>query len=241
MNSLKIAAMRAVMKLYRVPDDGVLAAVDGVWYHSPEKMRRDRCLHMTKDEVTAYYHGATAAAIVKPHITSVIPVTGGMITNEDGTKKRDCGLTAAKRRLPKRLDEIKELNATVLGDDLYSHYPFCKQITDNGLSFVFTCEQKTHPWLAETVKYPYLTEQTGKERKGKRNFLYTYRYLNNVPIRGNKETLMVNYTELEIKERDSGGQAYYCGWITNKTIDGLNARHLADCAGTRRKIENLPQ
>jgi hypothetical protein len=237
-NTLKIAAMCGVMKLYQVLDNGVLVAIDGLWYHCSEKIHCERCLHMTKDEVTTYYHSAMAAAIVKPHITSVIPIMGEMITNEDGTKKQDCELTAAKRWLPKHLDELKELKATILGDDLYSHYPFCKQILDNGLSFIFTCKQNTHPWLAETVKYSYLTEQTRKEHKGKKHFLYTYRYLNNVPIRDDKETLMVNYMELEIKERASGEQTYYCSWITNKTIDDINVQHLVDCARARWKIEN---
>jgi hypothetical protein len=227
-NSLKTAIMCGVMKLYQVLDGGVLVAIDGVWYHASEKIHCDHCLHITKDEVTTYYHSAMAAAIVKPDISSVIPIMSEMITNEDGTKKQDCELTAAKRWLPKRLDELKELKATILGDDLYSHYPFCKQILDCGLSFIFTCKENTHPWLAETVKV----------RKGNKCFIHSYRYLNNVPIRDDKETLMVNYMELEIKERDSGEQTYYCSWITNKTIDDSNVEHLVDCARARWKIEN---
>ncbi|GMO40298.1 MAG: hypothetical protein Ta2B_20170 [Termitinemataceae bacterium] len=44
--------------------------------------------------------------------------------------------------------------------------------------------------------------------------------------------------ELEITERDSGKQTYYCSWITNKPINDLNVQHLVDCARTRWKIEN---
>jgi hypothetical protein len=237
--SLQIAQETGVMKQYQVLDGGALVAIDGVWYHSSEKIHCDHCLHITKDGVTTYYHSAMAAAIVRPHISSVIPVMSEMITNEDGTKKQDCELSAAKRWLTKRVDELKGLKATILGDDLYSHYPFCKQILDNGLSFIFTCKQNTHSWLAETVKYSYLTEQTAKINKGKHHFIHAYRYLNNVPIRDDdKENLMVNYMELEIKESDSGKQTYYSSWITNKPIDDTNVQHLVDCARARWKIEN---
>ncbi|GMO55951.1 MAG: hypothetical protein Ta2A_01010 [Treponemataceae bacterium] len=236
--SLKVAIKCGVMKLYQVLDGGVLVAIDGLWYHSSEKIHCKHCLHQTKDGVTTYYHSALAAAIVKPHNSSVIPMMSELITNEDGTKKQDCELTAAKRWLSKRLEELKSLKATILGDDLYSHYPFCKQILDNGLSFIFTCRQDSHPWLAETIKHSFLDEQTREERKGKKRFLYTYRYLNNVPIRDDKKTLMVNYMELTITEKESGKQTYCSGWITNKPIDALNVQHLVDCARTRWKIEN---
>ena len=219
-------------------DDGVLVAIDGVWYHSSEKIHCAHCLHQRKEGVTTYYHSAMAAAIVRPHVASVIPVMVEMITNEDGEKKQDCELTAAKRWLPKHVDELQGLKATILGDDLYSHYPFCKKILDNQLSFIFTCKQNTHPWLAETVQNSYLTEQTVKICKGKKFYIHTYRYLNKVPIRDGKETLMVNYMELEIREKESGEVTYHSGWITDKPIDDSNVQHLVECARTRWKIEN---
>jgi hypothetical protein len=236
--SLQIAEEAGVMKLYQVLDEGVLVAIDGVWYHASEKIYCEHCLRRTKNGVTTYYHSAMAAAIVKPHVTSVIPMMGEMITNEDGEEKQDCELTAAKRWLVKRIDELRGLKATILGDDLYSHYPFCKQILDAGLSFIFTCKQNTHSWLAETVQNSYLIEQTAKIRKGKKHFIHTYRYLNAVPIRDGKETLLVNYMEVEIREKESGEATYYSSWITNKTINGLNVQQLVDCARTRWKIEN---
>jgi hypothetical protein len=236
--SLEIAAESGVLKTYEVLDEGVLVAIDGVWYHSSEKIHCEHCLHQTKDGVRTYYHSAMAGAIVRPHISRVLPMMGEMITNEDGEKKQDCELTAAKRWLAKRAEDLKGLKATILGDDLYSHYPFCKQILENGLSFLLTCKQNTHPWLAETVENSFLTEQTAKIHKGRKHFRHTYRYLNGVPIRDDKETLLVNYLELEITELESGEQTYYSSWITNKPIDDLNVQHLVECARTRWKIEN---
>jgi hypothetical protein len=222
--ALEIAEKSGVMQTYRVLDDGVLLAIDGVWYHASEKIQCEHCLHQTKDGITTWYHSAMAAAIVRPYVTSVIPVMGETITNEDGAKKQDYELTAAKRWLGAHAEELHGLKMTLLGDDLYAHYPYCRQ--------------STHPRLAETVQNSFLTEQTAKSRIGKKHFLHTYRYLNQVPIRDGKETLMVNYLELEITEKESGKQTYYSRWITNKPIDNLNVQQLVECARTRWKIEN---
>ncbi|GMO24648.1 MAG: hypothetical protein Ta2B_04100 [Termitinemataceae bacterium] len=51
-NTLKSAIACGVMKLYQVLDDGVLVAIDGVWYHSSEKIHCKHCLYITKDGVT---------------------------------------------------------------------------------------------------------------------------------------------------------------------------------------------
>ena len=80
------------MEGYRVLDGGVLTALDGVWYHSPENIRCGRCLHTAKDDVTTYYHVALAGAIVKPGDTSVLPVMAEMTAAGTGTRSRTAGL-----------------------------------------------------------------------------------------------------------------------------------------------------
>ena len=68
----------------------------------------------------------------------------GMITNSDGEKKQDCELNAAKRWLDEHGEEYSWLNPILLGDDLYSHEPFCRQILEKNLSFLLTCKPATH-------------------------------------------------------------------------------------------------
>ena len=55
-----------VLDRYRVLDGGVLIALDGVWYHSSQKIHCKRCLHKSKEGVTTYYHTILAGTIVKP-------------------------------------------------------------------------------------------------------------------------------------------------------------------------------
>jgi len=136
------------LKDFRCLDGGVLLALDGVWYFSSEQIHCEHCLHTTKEKVTTYYHSALAGTLVKPGNTAVLPVAPEMIANTDGAgKKQDCERNAAKRWLTKHAEEYKWLSPTLLGDDLYSNYPFCKEVLEHGYSFIFTCKEDSHPWL----------------------------------------------------------------------------------------------
>jgi hypothetical protein len=164
-----------------------------------------------------------------------------MIRNEGGDenyKKQDCELNAAKRWLFKHADEYKWLSPTILGDDLYSNYPFCKEVLEHGYSFIFTCKDDSHPWLHETVKNSYLEETSRQEWNGRSRLTYTYQWLNGVQIRDNKQTLLVNYFSLSIWNEKQNKRTFYNSWITNKTITQDNVAHLASCGRARWKIEN---
>jgi hypothetical protein len=86
---------------------------------------------------------------------------------------------------------------------LYSHEPFCRQVQEAGYSFIFTCKETTHPWLAETVSRSEGEELRCREWKGRHNVVYTWRWVNGVLIR---------YEENE----GTGKRTYYNSWITNK-------------------------
>jgi hypothetical protein len=233
-----------LLKEFRCLDGGVLMPVDGVWYFSSQQIHCDHCLHTTKEDITTYYHSTLAATLVRPGNTAVLPVAPEMITNQDGAgsdeshKKQDCERNAAKRWLSKHANEYKWLSPTLLGDDLFSNYPFCKEVLDNGYSFIFTCKEDSHPWLTETVKNSFLEETSKQEWNGKTHLTYTYRWLNNVQIRDNKQTLLVNYFSLSIWNEKKKKQTFYNTWITNKTITRNNVAHLASCGRSRWKIEN---
>ena len=218
--SLRIAEEAGVLAGYRVLDGGVLIALDGVWYHASEKIHCKRCLHIRKDGETTYYHSALAGTIVKPGEASVLPVMAEMIGNGDGEKKQDCELVAAKRWLQSYGQEYGRLKPTLLGDDLYSHEPFCRQVVEGGYSFIFTCKDTTHPWLHETVEHSGMGEWSHREWNGRYHLVYTCRWVNGVPIRYTEqdgEALTVNYLEMSILNEEKGKRTYYNSWITDKT------------------------
>jgi hypothetical protein len=179
-----------------------------------------------------------AGTIVKPGDTTVLPVMGEMVGNEDGKEKQDCERNAMKRWLDKHIREYKWLKPTLLGDDLFSNYPICKKIKDNGLSFIFTCKETSHPWLSETVKNSYLEEKTRREWNGRHHAVCRYRWLNGVEIRDSRETMPVNYLYFEIENEEKKKITYRNSWITDKVVTEDNAALLVSCARARWKIEN---
>ncbi len=226
------------LKEFRCLEGGVLLALDGLWYFSSETIHCEHCQHKTKDGVMTYSHSTLAGTLVKPGNSEVIPAAPEMIRNTDGETKQDCELNAAKRWLEKHSEEYVWLSPTLLGDDLYAHYPFCKKVLDAGYSFIFTCKDSTHPWLSETVKHSFLEETTREEWNGRNHLTYTYRWINGVEIRDDKKTLLVNYLSLSIWNKEKKKRTFFNTWITNKTITSFNAAHLAACGRSRWKIEN---
>jgi hypothetical protein len=176
--------------------------------------------------------------MVKPGNTEVLPVMSEMITNEDGAEKQDCEQNAMKRWLAAHTEAYKWLHATILGDDLFSKYPICQAILQAGMSFILTCKPASHPWLTETVENSDRNEVTKRDWNGRNHLVYTYQWINGVAIRDAKETLLVNYMSLEIKNEKKGKTTYKNSWITDKTITADNVQHLTACGRARWKIEN---
>ena len=163
---------------------------------------------------------------------------GEMIGNEDGQQKQDGEVNAAKRWVSTYAQEYAWLKPTLLGDDLFSHYPMCKAIKDAGMSFIFTCKEESHRWLTETIQNSYLEEQTRREWNGRHHLVYRYRWLNEAEIRGHRETLKANYVYLEIENEEKGKVAYRNSWVTDKAVDESTVAHIASCGRSRWKIEN---
>jgi hypothetical protein len=55
------------------------------------------------------------------------------------------------------------LKATLPGDDLYASRNTCKAVLDSGLSFLFTCGDESHPWIAEQLKRDCAEELNARE------------------------------------------------------------------------------
>jgi hypothetical protein len=68
---IEIAKEQGVLDKYRVLDEEIPIAIDGVWYFSSKEIHCPHCLTMTKNGIgnevsaTTYYHDVVAATIVK--------------------------------------------------------------------------------------------------------------------------------------------------------------------------------
>jgi hypothetical protein len=186
--------------------------------------------------------------IVAPGKNKVISLMPEFITPQDGDKKQDCELKASKRWLVR--DALKYIHEgiTTLGDDLYAHEPFCLELLDKGINFIFVCKPESHKTVYEWIKNS-TKENTVDRFDGKKHQLYTYKYMEAVPLRDSvkkeDKPLLVNFVEVTVNDRKTGKQTYHNAFITNHPIQGktdaatkIILNTIVDCGRSRWKIEN---
>src|SRR5258708_36181538 len=101
---------------------------------------------------TTHFHSAITPVIVSPNHSQVVPLRPEFITPQDGQVKQDCELNAAKRWLAAHAQSYSTGNDTLLGDDLYAHQPFCRQVLLHSFHFLFTCKPSSHAHLQQWVE-----------------------------------------------------------------------------------------
>ena len=238
---LNIISQFIFMKKY------LLVAVDGVQYHSSQKIKC-KCCQTKKDRKTGiitYSHVAITPTIVHPKLKKVIALFQEFITNEDGADKQDCEVNATKRWLD-TFDILKFLKKKykiiILGDDLYSRYPMIQKILDKGHSFILVCKATSHKALYKTVEEYKQTKSvkqftTTRIHNGKKQIL-TYNWINEILLNGNtKDNIEVNWCELRIVNSD-GKQLHCFSFVTDLKITKNSIEEIIEAGRTRWKIEN---
>ena len=133
-------------------------------------------------------------------------------------------------------------NDTLLGDDLYAHQPFCRQVLLHGFHFLFTCKPASHPHLSQWVEalepgrdLHTLTLRT--KGKSKRWEQHVYRWAHAVPLTDSDDALKVNWCDVTVTN-DAGKTIYHNAWITDWKITADNVAGLVSAGRARWKIEN---
>jgi hypothetical protein len=227
---------------HRRADGGLLIALDGTEYHCSCAIHCPQCSTRTlSNGKTQHYHVAVTPVVVAPGQAQVFPLPPAFVRPQDGHLKQDCELTASTRWLQQWGARLAPWRATLLGDDLYCHQPFCEQVLAQGCDFLFVCLPPSHAllyeWVADftrTGEVPTLvkTRWTGTQR-----LTDTYRWLNDLPLRDGNEALQVGWCELTTT--DSAGQVLYCNaWASSKPITADNVVTLVAAGRARWKIEN---
>ncbi len=129
----------------------------------------------------------------------------------------------------------------MLGDDLYSHQPFCQAVRDQGGHFLFVCRPDSHPtlyeWVADFDRLGYVRTVVKTRWTGKERLIDTYRYVLQVPLRDSDDALLVNGCELTTTT-PTGKVVYLNAWITAHPITDETVVALVAAGRSRWKIEN---
>lgn len=220
-------------------DERVLIAVDGLQFHSSEKIRCQQCSYTTTKGVTRYHHDVLCATLVAPQHTRALPLRPEFISRQDGANKRECEINAAKRWLHYNHQRYQDLRPIYLGDDLYSKQPFCRQLLERGGDFIFSVKPSTHRTLHENLRGLKLhnRQQTVRRTSGKSR-IRRYRWYNGLPLTADEDSLQVNWFSVEFARLHNKKVTHRNSFITSLKVTRANVPQLADCGRARWKIDN---
>lgn len=228
---------------FRVLDGQLLVSMDGTGYFSSKAIHCPNCQHRTtaKGETT-YYHTVITPVIVAPGRSQVISLTPEYIVPQDGHDKQDCERTAAKRWVKQQARLFKPYSATLLGDDLYCNQPLCQLILAQKFNFIFVCKPDSHKilyeWLASLTASNDIDQVTRRRFNGRFTEIITCRFVEDVPLRGGEDALLVNWCEVTITHSKTGKQLYHNTFATNHQLTEQTVFPIADAGRARWKVEN---
>lgn len=227
---------------WRVLGNRLAFSLDGVYYFSSKKLACDQCQTRQKNGDTVYLHSAVTPVVVAPDYPHVLPYVPEFVVPQDGAEKQDCELNAAKRWVQREQKTLRRHQAVLLGDDLYSRQPLCEMVINAGLDFIFVAHPQSHPALYAIVdaaagldRLPMVTRRRWNGQYGE---LWTYHFLNDVPLRGGEDALVVNWCELRITHEETGQLLYHNEWVTSLHLDAANTPQVVACGRARWKSEN---
>jgi hypothetical protein len=232
-----------VVATFRAFDNTLLIALDGTQYFSSQHITCPACSKKTAASGTSTFsHCMITPVIVAPGKSEVLSLQPEFITPQDGHEKQDCEQEAAKRWVRTQAPMLPFSNITVLGDDLFCHYPFCSLLREHGWNFILVCKPDSHPKLYSWIDYLSRVEQLGEVKKrhwnGKFGELWTYHFASSVPLRGEQPTLLVNWCELTIRHEKSGKQLYHTAFATMHAVTDETVEDVVAAGRARWKVEN---
>lgn len=229
----------------RAVHDTRLIALDATWYFSSQSKNihcpNCSCLRHAEGHTT-HFHSAITPVIVSPGHSQVVPLRPEFIVPQDGQVKQDCEINAAKRWLAAHATRYSTGNDTLLGDDLYAHQPFCRQVLLHGFHFLFTCKPASHAHLSSWIEGLQAASQLPTLKlklKGQSNRWehHQYRWANGVPLTDSDDALKVNWCAVTITHTD-GAVLYRNAFITDWNLTANNVAGLVASGRARWKIEN---
>ena len=227
---------------FRSYDNNLLCALDGTQFFSSHKIHCQNCNTKEHQNGTiSYSHSAITPVFVAPGQSKVISLPPEFITPQDGHNKQDCENAAAKRWITQYAPVYGDLGITILGDDLYCRQPLCSLILDHNLHFILVCKPDSHKtlyqWIEELQAMDAVETLVEKIWTGKTHHIYTYRFVNKVPLRDGEDALEVNWCELTITSA-TGKLLYKNAFATDFKISKDNVKQIVGDGRVRWKIEN---
>lgn len=236
-------AASGYLKQWQVLKGRLVFSLDGVYYFTSQKISCPRCqTRQLEAGQQLYLHSAITPVVVAPGQGHVLPFVPEFVVPQDGQEKQDCELNAAKRWMVREQAVLRRYQAVLLGDDLYSKQPLCERVLASQCDFIFVCHRDSHPALYAVVdavgalgRLPVVSQRHWNGRHGE---IWTYRYLNDVPLRSGEDALHVNWCDVVITHEETGAVLYRNEWATSLPLEEANTPEVVACGRARWKSEN---
>ena len=229
------------LKGYRALGNRLLVGIDGIQFFSTTKIECGHCYRQQVEETTHCSHHALTALVVHPKQTEVLAFIPEFIRPQDGIEKQDSEIAAAKRWLQRHKPWLQEQAVVILGDDLFSHQPFCQLLIAAELGFILVCKPDSHTllyeWIEGMERGGKLAEVTQRVWNGRHGQIWRYRYALDVPLRAGDDGLRVNWCDLTITHELSGERLYHNSFVTNLPVDDEQVKPITHAGRTRWKHE----
>lgn len=232
-----------VLAEYRVLERYHCLLFDGTGHYCGATTPCEHCLTKVhrnkKGEVTrtTYHHQALAAVMAHYENKEVFPVACEAIVKQDGERKNDCELNAAKRLIPMVRGMLPKEKHDLLGvfDGLYPNGPMIRLLGECEMRFVIGIQEGYVPLQVERLRAAQtLQKQEWIGQGGEKSIA---RWHNSLILNGQNLDVQVNYFEYEQFDRQ-GARTYYNSWITDIDITADNIEELVKVGRSRWKIEN---
>jgi hypothetical protein len=228
---------------YRSVGGTLLCSFDGTQYFSSKKIHCPNCTVRTRKGEESYSHMVLAAVLVAPGKEHVLTLEPEFITPQDGHDKQDCEQQAIKRWVKRNAERFEPWQVTAMTDDLHSHQPLCEVLTENKMHFIMTCKEDSHQALYQEVELLTRVEgavqtMTTSRWTGRYREEWTYRWVEQVPVKAGTKALHVNWCEITIVREDSGKQLYHNAWITSHKLTSRIVPEVAAAGRAHWKVEN---
>lgn len=233
------------LEQYQLFDGSYLCVTDGSGYFSSEDVSCPVCLTKRhKNGTTTYHHQILMSAIAHPDLRQVLPLMPEEICNSDGTEKQDCETNAGKRFILKLRKDHPNLSITLGWDGIASKQPLIETARKERMNFIFVAKPTDHTimmeWIAELRKLGETKTKTITETDGKGR-THVYEWINQVPLNGNKDPVIVNFFHYEMMATNKEGESevvYRNSWVTDFEVTSQNIVKLVAAGRCRWKAEN---
>lgn len=213
-----------------------LLAVDGTQHFCSGRRSCEHCLTKRHSNgSTTYHHQLLGAVWVQPGEKTVFPIAVEPIIRQDGNKKNDCELNAAKRLIPQIRQVMPTEKLLLTLDALYNNGPLIRQLMESHISFLIGVKDGYVPIQVKRLIAAGAMKEISWISKDR---FYAIRFANGLILNAKNQDIQVNYIEYLEADLNTCDTIYFNSWITNLPITVENAVEMVKVARTRWKIEN---